>query len=577
MPTPEQQTLASTDALQETQTGTLNIGNLRQATQDRVMGGLERINNFATVSRNVIEFIRSLLRGRGSANGLRGLGDRLRQNQNPRATVDNMTPEVAFQRISSLNVLGQPAPLAAEMRVTNAQDLLPALRRLSVTSDAPDGGVEMGNRVGDWVTRMERAASALGAEFANIANPEERALWTAGLSGGRVSYVCDGIRVWAELRNESGQIIRSALATGSQVLFKNGPRGEPGRIANGSESAPITVYTASGAEVAWSVTGSGSNFRTADRRVYERVNGNTLIEVGYPPSAVAYYGEGTGNQRSMIVRVNAPGNVIPSSSRIDSQLLPAGAQGTFLRMPNGTTIGPPSTIAPAARPNESAAQKRQAIDAFVDRLAALPMEDVVAYLSSAFPGGSENERIFALHVGWRQSMSLGFTPGNNPLIDSVRNNSISCQQLGVLFARIAARKGIRSVSLEMYTVSGAGPNDPNAGHVACVYLVPPNGGPPCRAITLDAFGIHDDNEIGTGATALEAATNALKNTWDTSPGHDARPANPRVFTDAAPVNLPGEPREQDTAGIRAAARSYEEIAAELIGVRQQQPAGRPRR
>lgn len=504
---------------------------LQARTQNRIESALQRMNDVTGMGRSIIETIRNLLRRRnGEPGGLRGIVNRLGQRPGNESLqrLDLVTAEQAKPRLAALRVNGAAVTLDPGMRVdvnaAGAADLQSFLQRM-----------DMAHRTGDWITRLERAANQLGAGLAAV--PE----WNQAMQQNAVRFVCDGLRVWA-VRTD---VQKSAFATGGQLFFLDGQPRIPG------EGQALSVRTASGQEVQWSSTASGNEYVLGQgdgrRMVYERNSGGTTVEVGAAgsPRAVAFYGEGVSGARSVVVRVNTPGAVIPAGAAIDSQLINAGSQGTFLRRPDGRIIGPPRTLVAARRPNETAEQKRQAIDALVAQLASVPLEDATAYLASVFVGGTENEDVFGLHQRLPGALALRFQRGNDALVDAVREGRISCQQMAVLLARIASRQGKRAVALELY-----------GDHAGCVFINPPNGGPPCKAVIADSLGVHDDIDAGTGATALEATENALRNTWDRA--HGAPPGDVGVFDDGAGT-------------VRMGREPYRTVAARLIGVAQNAP------
>lgn len=501
--TPQPREGQSSEAPKETLT---TNGSLNQATKQRLEGIGGTLQSF----REVLDLLAALLGKRGAkgknratvqssnenvaASGQSGgnLFERAKNvllGRTNEAVRQTLSPEQTKSRLGSLQVKGTKVEMDPAMRLdmasTDASDLRSWMTRMSM-----EGRASMEHRMFEFATRMERATIMLGQEFSQL--PQ----WEKAQREGKITYTCDGIRVWAERRDSSGAVVESAFATGGQVLFLAGPRQEPrGTQANG-ESNPVSVRTASGMEVAWTTTARGNKFRSGDRYVYERNNGNVLFELGVnPPRSVTYTGEGS--SRSVISRVNSPGSVIPMSTKIDTQFVNAQSQGTFLRMPDGNIVGPPKSFG--------------SLTVLIRELAKLPMEDVTAYLSSTFPG--QTEKPFDMHVQRPGAPSLLFRPGNDSLVDAIGSGRISCQQIAVLLARIAAMQGKKAVALEMYHNPNVSSTDPNSGHVACVYIDPPSGGPPCRTIVIDNQGVHDDQALVDGATALDAATKALQGTW----------------------------------------------------------------
>lgn len=381
----------------------------------------------------------------------------------------SLTEEQVRTELSSLTVNGQPVTFDSRvpgaLNLTSAETVRSYMRRSNISP----------LNYQTIVFNLKKAAVDLPAALA--ARPE----W----QGANITYSCDGNRVWATCQ-QGGRVL-SAFATGSQVMFMDGPP----TIPNGRA---IPIMTSGGVRMNWSLNAGGGNaYEGNGRRIYERLStGNSSFQM----NGVAGYRAANG---VFIARVSNPGAMLPNPDALDGRAgaptVPAGRRGMFLYMPDasrlpgeyralaqGGWLPPPQVL--LNMPGDPRRNEQQ----LLQFAASLDLETANAWLTGVFANTDDA-------VGWRvQNANLTFDQRRGAYngFDALRQGRGGCMQIADLGVRILRQRGLNAVTLVV-----------EKDHTAAVALTPVSDG--FQLVVFDSNGVTTRPVAPTPVAALQSA------------------------------------------------------------------------
>ncbi|MBP9750822.1 MAG: hypothetical protein KBC95_03160 [Candidatus Peribacteraceae bacterium] len=445
--------------------------------------------------------------------------DQLQPSPSPISTSEApMSEEDLRNALATLNVGGQPLAFPGPLTLASDATVLGYMRRNNIPP----------TRYRALLSNLQRASEMLPAALQ--ARPE--------IQGASVAYSCDGNRVWATWQLGGRQY--SAFATGTQVMFVDGPPALPGR-------GPIRVVTAGGVPMAWNVTASGSNtYEGNGRLITERMStGSSTFEMregGRVASAGFFSTDGIFIARANFAQAPLPNPRSLDGARADSATIRVASPGMYLYIPDQSRLPPayraiaeqyngwlppPSVLLAGGSPQEIRTKEQQLL-AFA---ASLDLETSNAWLTGIFVGTQEQEP-------WNLIVSnLRFDRrrGNYRGLEGLRNGVGGCMQVADLGVQILRRRGYTAVALRV-----------EHDHAAAVALQPVAGG--YQLIVYDSMGVHFRPPAASPVAALMGA-------WQDD--RHARPAMAEFIDD----------------NMNAGTISYEALAARMSGGPQMPASG----
>jgi hypothetical protein len=432
-----------------------------------------------------------------------------------------MGEEELRNALATLNVAGTPLAFPGPLVLTSDATVLAYMRHNNIPP----------TRYRALFSNLQRASQALPAALQG--RPE--------LQGASVAYSCDGNRVWASW--QVGGRVMSAFATGTQVMFLDGPPALPGR-------GPVRVVTAGGVPMTWNVSASGSNIYEGNGRlITERMStGSSTFEMregGRVSSAGFFSTDGVFIARANYANASLPNPTSLDGARADSATIRAASPGMYLYMPDQSRLPapyraiaqqyngwlpPPAVLLAGGSPQEMRAKEQQLL-AFA---ASLDLETSNAWLTGIFVGTQEQEP-------WNLIVSnLRFDRrrGNYRGMEGLRNGVGGCMQVADLGVQILRRRGYAAVALRV-----------EHDHAAAVALQPVAGG--YQLIVYDSMGVHFRPPAASPVAALMGA-------WQDD--RQARPAMAEFIDD----------------NMNAGTITYDALAARMLGAGAS-PAPAPRR